>query len=160
MKKSRIRETKHLSTDADSSTDTKKILLVRQYSLKIKLVFARRFYTLYKQRYSNLRPLASISFSQGLRKFKKFGHWTSGNGGTKTFKWSEQRKKKSVKIFFCRVNFRPFLSKKVHFWDHFFPFLFPKDLESLKMLNIQLCEMGGKRRLTTFNGMSKVNQFF
>ena len=28
--KSRIRETKHLSTDADSSTDTKKILLVRQ----------------------------------------------------------------------------------------------------------------------------------
>ena len=29
-KKSRIRETKHLSTNADSSTDTKKILLVRQ----------------------------------------------------------------------------------------------------------------------------------
>ena len=33
-KKSRIRETKHLSTDADSSTDTKKILLVGQNSPK------------------------------------------------------------------------------------------------------------------------------
>ena len=31
-KKSRIRETKNLSTDADSSTNTKKILLVRQNS--------------------------------------------------------------------------------------------------------------------------------
>ena len=32
-----IQETKHLSTDADTSTDTKKILLVRQNSSKIKL---------------------------------------------------------------------------------------------------------------------------
>ena len=30
-----IRETKHFLTDADNSTDTKKILLVRQNSLKI-----------------------------------------------------------------------------------------------------------------------------
>ena len=37
-KKSRIRETKHLSTDADSSTDTKKILLVRQ-NLPTKTIF-------------------------------------------------------------------------------------------------------------------------
>ena len=35
QKKSRIRETKQLSTDADSSTDTKQILLVRQNSLII-----------------------------------------------------------------------------------------------------------------------------
>ena len=38
-KKSRIRETKHLSTDADSSTDTKNILLGRQNSPKKKLFF-------------------------------------------------------------------------------------------------------------------------
>ena len=38
--KSRIQETKHLSTDADSSTDTKKILLVRQ-SFQKKLFFLR-----------------------------------------------------------------------------------------------------------------------
>ena len=39
QKKSLIRETKNLSTDADSSTDTKKILLVRQNSPKINLFF-------------------------------------------------------------------------------------------------------------------------
>ena len=37
IQKSRIRETKHLSTNADSSTDTKKILLVRQNLPKKKI---------------------------------------------------------------------------------------------------------------------------
>ena len=62
LKKSRIRETKHLLTDADSSTDTKKSLLVRQNSPKKKLIFARRFYTLYEQKFSNLRPFLSTTF--------------------------------------------------------------------------------------------------
>ena len=34
----------------------------------------------------SLRPLLSITFPQGFQKSKKFGHWTSGNGGKKTFK--------------------------------------------------------------------------
>ena len=34
----------------------------------------------------NLRPLLSITFPQGFQKSKKFGHWTSGSGGKKTFK--------------------------------------------------------------------------
>ena len=89
-KKSRTRETKHLSTDADSSTDTKKILLVRQNSPKNNFCFARRFYTLYEQKCSNLRPLLSITFPQGFRISKKFGHWTSGSGGKETFKLSEK----------------------------------------------------------------------
>ena len=38
--------------------------------------------------------------------------------------------------------------------DHFFPLLFPKDSESLKILNIRLREGWAKRRL---NGTSKVN---
>ena len=42
----------------------KTILLVRQNSSKIKLFFARQFYTLYEKKYSNLRPLLSISFPQ------------------------------------------------------------------------------------------------
>ena len=46
IQKSRIQDTKHLSTDADSSTNTKKILLVRLNWLKNKLAFARQFYTL------------------------------------------------------------------------------------------------------------------
>ena len=71
-----------------------KILLVRQNLLK-KKKNARRFYTLYEQKYLNLRPLLSISFPQGFRQSKKFGHWTLGSGVQKRFEWSEQRKKKS-----------------------------------------------------------------
>ena len=39
--------------------------------------------------------------------------------------------------------------------DHFFPLLFAKDSESLKILEIGLGEMGAKRPL---NGTSKVNR--
>ena len=39
-------------------------------------------------------------------------------------------------------------------WHHFFPLLFPKDSESLKILDIRLREVGAKRPL---NGTSKVN---
>ena len=39
--------------------------------------------------------------------------------------------------------------------DHFFPLLFPKDSESLKIFDIRLQEVGAKRRL---NGTSKVNR--
>ena len=41
----------------------------------------RRFYTLYEQTFSNLRPLLSNTFPQGFQKSKSFGHWTSGSGG-------------------------------------------------------------------------------
>ena len=60
---------------------------------KKKTFFARRSYTLYKQKFSYLRPLLFVTFPQGFRKSKKFGHWTSGSGGKKTFKRSEQMKK-------------------------------------------------------------------
>ena len=39
--------------------------------------------------------------------------------------------------------------------DHFFPLLFPKDSESLKILDIRFREMGAKRPL---NGTSKVKK--
>ena len=39
---------------------------------------------------SYLRPLLSITFFQGFQISKKFGHWTSGSGGKKTGKQSEQ----------------------------------------------------------------------
>ena len=38
--------------------------------------------------------------------------------------------------------------------DHFFPLLFPKDSESLKIFDIRFWELGAKRPL---NGTSKVN---
>ena len=51
VEKSRIRETKHVSTDVDSSTDTKKILLERQNLQKKLTFFVQWFYTLYKQKF-------------------------------------------------------------------------------------------------------------
>ena len=116
VKKSRIRETKHLSTDADSSNDTtvgrtkntrkpnffekrkksiktRKLKNVQRYakisyipfnqslSLSLRTFFARRFQTISKQKFSNVRPLLSITFPQGFRISKYFGHPTSGSGG-------------------------------------------------------------------------------
>ena len=86
-KKSRIWETKHLSTDADSSTDA-------------------------------------------------IEGWTKAKSAQK-------------KNFFLRGNFRPLPNKNVQMLDHFFPKLFPKDSESLKIFDIRLRELGAKRLLNS-----------
>ena len=49
--------------------------------------FVRQFYFLYKLKFSNVRPLLSITFPQGFQISKNFGYPTSGSGGKKTFKW-------------------------------------------------------------------------
>ena len=122
----------------------KKILLVGQNSReKNKLFCARRFYTLYEQKCSNLRPLLFITFSQGFWTSKKFGHWTSENGGKNMFKRSEQMKR-HVKNFFCHGDFRPFLSKNFQICDHFFPLLFQGFRISKKFRHWTLGS-GGKR---------------
>ena len=54
-----------------------------------------------------------------------------------------------------RDDFRPLPNKNVQMLDNFFPLLFPKDSESLKILDIRLRKVGAKRRL---NGTSKVNR--
>ena len=56
------------------------------------------------------------------------------------------------KKLFLRGDFKPFMSKRFQIWDHFFPLLFPKDSESLKILDIRLQEVGANRRL---NGVNK-----
>ena len=56
---------------------------------------------------------------------------------------------------FLRGDFRQLSNKNVQIWDPFFPLLSPKDSEYLKILDIQLQEVGAKRRL---NGTSKVNR--
>ena len=61
--------------------------------------FAWRFYTLYEQKLSKLKPLCSITFPQGFRKSKKFGHWTLGNGGKQTVKLSEKVWYKCIEPF-------------------------------------------------------------
>ena len=64
------------------------------------------------------------------------------------------RQNQQKKNFFLRGNFRQFSNKNVYIWDHFFPLLFPKDSESLNILDIRHQEVGAKRPL---NGTSKVN---
>ena len=51
-----------------------------------KLFFAQRFLKIFKQKISYLRPLHSITFSQGFRISKNIGHPTSESGGKKTVK--------------------------------------------------------------------------
>ena len=71
-----------------------------------------------------------------------------GIGGKKTFKQSEQIKKKiEEKKLFLHGNFTPFMSKSCKIWDHFLPLLFPKDSEDLKSLENGLWEVGEKRLL-------------
>ena len=117
---------------------------------------ARRFLTIIKQKCSNLRPLLSITFPQGFRSSKNIRHPTSGSGGKKTVKrYLKVKKSERKKNFFLRGDFRQFSNKNVHIQDHFFPLLFPKDSESLKILDIRLWEVGAKRPL---NGTSKVKK--
>ena len=65
-----------------------------------------------------------------------------------------------VSTLFCEAksakkNFFSFApNKNIPMWDHFFTLFFPKDSKSLKILDIQLREVGAKKRL---NGTSKVN---
>ena len=46
-----------------------------------------------------------------------------------------------------RGDFSPHPNKNVQMLDHFLPLLFPKDSESLKILDIWLREVGEKRPL-------------
>ena len=79
---SRIRETKHLLPVTDSSTDNKKNPASKAKSAKKQPFFARQFYTLYEQKFSNLRPLLSITFPQGKdsKNLKSLGNglWEGG----------------------------------------------------------------------------------
>ena len=69
-------------------------------------------------------------------------------GGKKMFKLRIQMKKKTLQnlcSFLC--GFKPFLSKNVQIWDHFFSLFSPKDFKYLKSLDIWLREVGTKRLL-------------
>ena len=46
----------------------------------------------------NLIPLFSITFPQGFRKSKQFGHWTLRNGGKKTVKRSDKHRYQKVRL--------------------------------------------------------------
>ena len=70
---------------------------------KIKIIVASQFHTLYKLKLTRQKPLLSVAFPQRFGKSKKFGHWTLGRGGKKTFKRSEQMKKIREKNFAAAI---------------------------------------------------------
>ena len=111
------------------------------------MFFARQFYSLYKHKFSNLRPLLCITFLQGFQKYKKFGHWSSGSGGKKMLNRVKKNNKNVKDFFFCRGDFTSFMSKSYQIWDPSFLLLFPKDSENLKSLDIGLRKVGAKRPL-------------
>ena len=131
--KSRIRKTKNLSTDADITTDTKKILLVRlNLQQQQKNFFLPGNVTPFMSKGCPIwHPFFPLLFPKDSKNLKSLdiGLWASG--GKNTFIWNKQVKK-LVKNFFCHGNFTPFMSKSFEIWDHFFPLLFPKDSKNLK----------------------------
>ena len=87
--------------------------------------------------------------AQGFQNSKNIGHPTLGRGGKKTFKrylkiltWLTQW---FIKPKLLCGDFTPFIILFFKFWDHFFSLLFPKESESLKILDIQHWEVGGKK---------------
>ena len=115
-KKSRIREAKNLSTDTKSSPDTKKnppskAKLVEEKNIKIE----RQFYTLYGQKFSNLRPILTNTFPQGFQKSKQFEHWILGSGSKKIVKRSERKK--------TPLSGAKFAQKQTFFCGDFIPFI-------------------------------------
>ena len=123
------------------------VIKERKESAK-KLFSPRRFWTIFEQKCSYLRPLLSITLTQGFRISKIFRHLILGSGGKKMFKIylkSEQIKKKSVKKpLFVAAILDHFLSKNVQILDQFFLPLFSKDPESLTKLDSPLWKVGEK----------------
>ena len=180
---SRIQETKKLLTDADSSTNTNKILLVVQNLPKPVFILRNNFTP-----FMRIFFYKSITIPHKFLIFKKFGHWTLGSRGKKTVKQSEKvwrtDRQTNIRTFwliesispqgwcfenpasmakipqknkhFLRGDFTPFMSKSFQIWDHFFPLHFPKDSENLKKISIWLWETGAKRCFNRVNKSKKI----
>ena len=116
-KKSRIRETKNLLTNADSST-----FLVCFSTAATKRACRKK-----KSRIRKTKHLSTDADSS-----------TDAIGG-----WTKAKSAKKKKL---RGDFRPLRNKNVQMLDPFFPLLFSKDSESLKILDIRLWEGGAKDR--------------
>ena len=149
FKKSRIRETKHLSTDADSSSDAIGGW-TKAKSAKKKLFLRGDFRPLPNKNVQMFDHFFPLLFPKDSESLKILDIRLQEMGAKRPLKKTKNRRRpKKVKKnnFFSRGDFRQFSNKNVHIWDHFFPLLFPKDSESLKILDIRLREVGEKRPL-------------
>ena len=110
----------------------------------------RRFYNLYEQNFTNLRPLFSLLFHKDSKNLKSLDNGLREVGAKRRIgRVNKLRRKESVKNFFCRGVFTPFTSKC---FFNLTPLLsivfFPKDSENLKSFDIGLQEVGAKRPLS------------
>ena len=121
------------------------VALIPKNMAKFAKNFARQFHTLYEQKSSHLRPLLSITLSQGFRKSNFFRTLDFEKWGQKTFEQSKQTnkyvKKKITRQFYALYE------KKFQIWDNFIPLLFSKDSENLKSFDIGFQEVGANRPL-------------
>ena len=109
-------------------------------------------YTIYKQKFSNLRPFLFITFPKEFRKSKEYGYWTSRSGGKKTFKWSEQTKK-SI-IFFWPWQFYTHYEQKFSNLRPLLSITFPQRFWKSKKFAHWTLWSGGKR---PFKGVRNTN---
>ena len=139
--KSHIWETKILSTNEDSNTDTKKILLVRQ-SLPRKRrrkkmnKFCGHFTPFMSKGFQILDQFFPLLFPRDSENLKSVDIWLWEVGAkrplnrvrkTNTKKSCSVRQNSPKTNFFWRSDCTPFISKSFKIWDHLFPLLFPKD---------------------------------
>ena len=97
-------KSKNFGDWTSASGGKKRLIGVNKWRKKsIKTCFATAIYTFYEQKFSNLRPLLTITFPQGFQKSKKFGHWTSENGVKRPFKGA--RNTVTNKILFSKAKF-------------------------------------------------------
>ena len=114
-----------------------------------------QFYTLYEQKISNLRPLLFVTFPQEFRKSKKFGHWTSGSGGKKTFKRSKQMKKNWRDKKLPRRFYTLYEQKFSNLWT--LPLItFPQGFRISKKFGHWTSESGGKKTFKRSEQMKKI----
>ena len=121
-----------------------------------KLFFVTQFLTIFKQKCSYLRPLLSITFSQGFRICKNIGHPTSGSGGKKTVKKDRKpekieksEKKWRKKTFFLRGDFRQF-AKKCSYLRPLLSITFPQGFRISKHIGHPTLGSGGKKNVKRY----------
>ena len=147
LEKSRIRETKHLLTDAESSTDAIGGWTKANSATKKTIFLLGDFRPLPNRNVQMLDHFFPLLFPKDSESLKILDIQLWEMGAKRPLKGTSKVKNEREKNFFLRGNFRQFSNKNVPIWDHFFPFLFPKDSESLKILDIRLRKVGAKRQL-------------
>ena len=121
----------------------------RQNQQQKNFFFARRFQTTSKQKCSNVRPLLSITFPQGLQISKNIGHPTSGSGGKKTVNGTSKVKKIKKNLFFAR-RFQTIFKQKCSYLRPLLSITLPQGFQILKNMGHPTLESGGKKTVKRY----------